>query len=65
MTEVIPVLILLAGAALGAVIAWLILRAKANSAFEDGKNESATQLATFQERLVSKDNELLKLQQAF
>src|SRR5687767_7153266 len=65
MTDVIPVLILLAGAALGAVIAWLILRAKANSAFEDGKNESATQLATFHERLVSKDNELLKLQQAF
>jgi DNA recombination protein RmuC len=65
MTDVIPVLILLAGAALGAVIAWLIFRAKANSAFEDGKNESATQLATFHERLVSKDNELLKLQQAF
>ena len=34
----IPVLILLAGAALGAVVAWLVFRSKANSAFEDGKD---------------------------
>lgn len=65
MTNLIPVLILLAGAALGAVVVWLSLRAKAKGAYEEGRNDSATQIAAFNERLIAKDNELLKVQQAF
>src|SRR5205807_5066889 len=65
MTSLIPVLILLAGAALGAIVAALIFKTKTTRAFEDGKTESATRIAAFTERLTAKDNELVKLQQAF
>src|SRR6266849_1803893 len=65
MANLIPVLILLAGAALGAIVAALIFKAKAARAFEDGKAASATQIAAFNERLAAKEHELLKLQQAF
>src|SRR5437899_4778603 len=65
MANLIPVLILLAGAALGAIVAALIFKAKANRAFEDGRADSATQIAAFTERLTAKENELAKLQQAF
>src|SRR5437870_7064794 len=59
------IFILLAGAALGAVVAWLIFRTKANQAYEEGKAESATQIATVNERMTAKEHEVLKLQQAF
>src|SRR5256714_3180132 len=65
MTNLIPILILLAGAALGALITWLTARARAQRAFADGKAESATQIAAFNERIAAKEHELLKLQQAF
>jgi DNA recombination protein RmuC len=64
MANLIPVLILLVGAALGAIVAALIFKAKAGRAFEDGKSASATQIAAFGERLAAKEHELLKLQQA-
>lgn len=65
MTSFIPILILLAGAAIGAVVAWLVLNTKAKRAFVDGQSESATQMAAVNERLAAKDRELLKLQHAF
>jgi DNA recombination protein RmuC len=65
MTSFIPIVILLAGAAIGTLLAWLILSAKAKRAFADGKADSATQLATFNERLAAKEREALRLQQAF
>lgn len=65
MTSLVPVVILLAGVALGVFIAWLILRAKANRAYETGKNESAAQVAALNERLTAREHELLKVQQAF
>jgi DNA recombination protein RmuC len=65
MTSFIPILILLAGAAIGALVAWLLLNAKAKRAFADGKADSATQLATFNERLAAKERETLRLQQTF
>jgi DNA recombination protein RmuC len=65
MTSFIPIVILLAGAAIGALLAWLGLKGKAQRAFDDGKADSATQLTAFSERLAAKDRELLKLQQAF
>ncbi len=63
MTNLIPILILLAGAALGAAIVWLIVRARAERAFADGKAESATQIAAFNERVAGKEHELSRLQQ--
>src|SRR5262249_23187377 len=46
-----------------AAVAWLIVRTKANRAFDDGKAESATQIAALTERLAAKENESAKLQQ--
>src|ERR1041385_5086072 len=56
---------LLAGTALGTVVAAFIFRARAKQAYEKGKAESATQIATFNERLIAKDHELVRIQQAF
>src|SRR5438132_2493192 len=65
MANLIPILVLLTGAALGAAVTWLIVRARAKHAFADGKAESATQIAAFNERVAAKEHELSKLQQAF
>src|SRR5256714_12795209 len=65
MDSLIPVLTLILGAAIGAVVAWLALHAKSHRAFDDGKAASATELAALQERLAAKDRELAKLQQTF
>jgi DNA recombination protein RmuC len=61
----LPVVILLIGAAFGAIVVWLIFRAKAKRSFEDGRADSMTQIATLQERLAAKDRELQKLQETF
>src|SRR5438132_11066353 len=65
MANLIPILVLLTGAALGAAVTWLIVRARAKHSFADGKAESATQIAAFNERVAAKEHELSKLQQAF
>src|SRR3989440_5391454 len=65
MDSLIPVLTLIFGAAIGAVVAWLALHAKSHRAFDDGKAASATELAALQERVAAKDRELAKLQQIF
>src|SRR6266581_2590433 len=59
------ILIMLAGVALGAIAVWLVLRNQARQAYEAAKAESATQLATIQERLASREQEGLKLRAAF
>jgi DNA recombination protein RmuC len=61
----ISIAILLAGAVLGALIAWLTLRAKAQRSYEDGKADSATQIATFQERLAARDRDVQRLTETF
>ncbi len=65
MDNLLPVLFLLLGAALGAVLVWLVLAAKAKRSFEDGRSKSATEMATLNERLAAKDRELHKLHEAF
>src|SRR2546423_2829587 len=65
MDSLIPVLTLIFGAAIGAIVAWLALHAKSHRAFDDGKAASATELAALQERVAAKDRELAKLQQIF
>src|SRR5438067_4406298 len=65
MDSLIPVLTLIFGALVGAVVVWLALHAKSHRAFNDGKAASATELAALQERVAAKDRELVKLQQIF
>ena len=63
--NVIPVATLLLGAAVGALIVWLVLQTKTKRSFEEGKSESATQIAALHERVAAKDQELTKIQGAF
>src|SRR5205807_4244285 len=63
--NLIPVATMLFGAAVGAAIVWLVLRAKTKRSFEDGKSESATQIAALHERVAAKDQELTRIQGAF
>ena len=63
--NLIPVATMTFGAAVGAVIIWLFLRAKTRRSFEEGKSESATQIAALHERVAAKDQELIRIQDAF
>jgi DNA recombination protein RmuC len=65
MNSLIPVLMLFFGAAVGAIVAWLVLHVRAKHGYDHGKADSATQLAALAERLTARDQELQKLQQAF
>ena len=65
MESLLPVITLIFGAAVGGVVAWLALHAKAHRAFDDGKATNATELAALQERVAAKDRELDKLQHTF
>src|SRR5260370_6858894 len=63
--DLIPVATMVFGAAVGAVIVWLVLQKKDKCSFEEGKSESATQIAALHERVAAKDQELSKIQGAF
>src|SRR5256885_7395881 len=63
--NLIPVATMLFGAAVGAVVVWLFLLAKTRRSFEDGKSESATQIAALHERVAAKDQALTRIQGAF
>ena len=65
MDNLLPVVLLLFGAVLGATVTWLTLRAKSNRSYEDGQADRATEIATLNERLAAKDRESQKLQEAF
>jgi DNA recombination protein RmuC len=65
MDSLIPVLMIFIGLVVGAVVAWLILRTQSQRRYEDGKADSATQVAALQERLAARDQEVQKLQQSF
>ncbi len=65
MDSLIPVLTLIFGALIGAVVVWLALHAKWHRGFDDGKAASATEIAALNERVAAKDREVLKLQAAF
>lgn len=64
MENVIPALTLILGAIVGGVVAWLALHARAHRAFDDGKANAATEIATLNERLAAKDRESQRLQTA-
>src|SRR3989442_12033411 len=63
--NLIPVATMLFGAAIGAMIVWLDLRARTVRSIEDGKSESATHIAALSERVAAKDQEVTKVQSAF
>jgi len=56
-SQILLLIVLLAGAALGSALAWFLLRSRASAA-------SVGDLATLKERLTGKESELQKLQEA-
>lgn len=64
MDSLIPVVMIFFGAAIGAVVAGLVLHVRAKHGYEHGKADSATQLAALAERLAARDQEVQKLQQS-
>ena len=56
-SQILLIVVLLVGAALGAALGWFVLRSKASAA-------NAADLATLKERLTGKESELQKLQEA-
>lgn len=65
MESLIPVFTLIFGAAVGGVVAWLALHAKAHRAFDDGRAAGATEIAALHERVAAKEREIQKLQHTF
>ena len=65
MASLIPVLMIFIGALVGAVVVWLVLRTQSQRSYDDGKTDSATQVASLQERLAARDQEVQKLQHSF
>src|SRR3954469_8926382 len=65
MASLVPVLTLIFGALIGAVVSWLALNAKSRRSFDDGRASSTAELAALQERISGKDRELQRLQEAF
>jgi len=64
MDSLIPVVMIFFGAAIGAIVAGLVLHVKAKHGYDRGKADSATQVTVLQERLAARDQELQKLQQS-
>ncbi|MGZ8847304.1 MAG: DNA recombination protein RmuC [Pyrinomonadaceae bacterium] len=65
MNELMAVALVLFGALIGGIAAWLALRAKSKRSFEDGRAAAATEIATLNERITAKDRESHRLQEAF
>lgn len=63
--NLISIVLLLIGLAVGALMVWLALRTRAEQSYKTAKAEAATQFASLQERLAARDQELQKLQQGF
>ena len=64
MDSLIPVVLIFSGIFVGAVVVWLLLRARSQRSYEKGLTDSATQVAALQERLAARDQEAQKLQQS-
>ena len=58
MDSLIPVVMILIGAILGASLTWLVTRAKARRSYVDGQADSKTEIATLAERVAAKNREL-------
>ena len=60
-TTLVPIAMLVAGLATGALIVWWALRAKSKQSSEIARAETAAELAVFQERLAARDQEVATL----
>ncbi len=58
MGSLIPVVMILIGAIIGASLTWLVTRTKARRSYADGQADSKTEIATLAERLAAKNREL-------
>jgi DNA recombination protein RmuC len=58
MTEILALLMLLAGVALGAGAVWLLLRTKITAAYDRGRGQSAIEMAALSERLVAREQSI-------
>lgn len=65
MDNLVPLLTLLVGAALGALLAWLVLRTKLKYEYDRARAESEAERATLTERLAGKENQIKELREAF
>lgn len=64
MIEIMPVVLLLFGALIGATVVWFALRGKSHRSYQDGQASSATEIATLSERLAARTSEAQKLQES-
>ena len=64
MSELIPIVALLAGLLIGALAVWLILRAKAAGAASEARAEFQPAVATLSERVSAKEHQIAQLQSA-
>ena len=64
MTELVPILTLLAGLVTGALAVWLILKARAANAASEVRAEIQPELATLKERVSAKEQQIAQLQAA-
>jgi DNA recombination protein RmuC len=63
--NLISILIMLSGVVIGAVLGWIMFRARIKQTYDSARSERAAELATLNERLAAKDREAQKLQEAF
>jgi DNA recombination protein RmuC len=63
--ELSVLVLLFVGVAAGAVVAWLLLRSKAQQAYSSAKAETAVQAASLQERLAARNEQLQKVHESF
>src|SRR6185295_19230118 len=61
--NLISIVMLLLGLAVGVVAAWAALRNKSNQSYENGKADSVAKLAAFQERIAAREQELAGLKE--
>ena len=55
------IVMLLVGIGLGAITVWLILRGRISNAFEQGRGESRTEMATLSERIIGREASIEEL----
>jgi hypothetical protein len=63
MESLVPFSMFLVGALIGSILVWLVLRARAQRSYADGQIDSETKIATLEERLSAKNNELQGLRE--
>ena len=65
MENLASILILLIGLAVGAIVAWLVLRTKLKYEYDRARAEGESERATLAERILGKDHQLQELRSAF